>query len=319
MTLDEIQDIEVLRTLAKMHEKESLRVKTQLAEAVAELHGKDASLAEQMAFQLEKMQRQHAAALKQLFGPRSERSDQAGSQKRDKAPQTGHGPKVQLRLPTEEVLHELPDEQAVCELCSEKLDAWKDQFEESVQVDFVVPEVVLKKHLRQKSRCSCGGCIKTAPGPTKLFPKARYSVGFSVNVALQRYCYHMPLDRQTRQLRRLGVDVTSATLWDYLSAMYTLLEPLDARLAEHVLSHPVIGADETTWKLLKGNKKGKSKRWWVWVRRADDAVHYTLDESRGADVAKRLLGSYTGTVLCDGYAAYANLAEANPALTLANC
>ena len=267
------------------------------------------------------MQRQHAATLKQLFGPKSERSERADSEAQDKPKQTGHGRKEQLRLPTEEVLHELPLEEAVCDLCSSKLDPWQGQFEESVEVDFVVPKVVLKKHLRQKYRCSCGGCIKTASGPTKLFPQARYSIGFSVNVALQKYCYHKPLDRQTRELRRLGVDVSSATLWDNLSAMYSLLEPLDARLAEHVLSQPVIGAVETTWKLLKGNKtsKGTSKQWWVWLRRADDAVHYTIDESRSAEVAKRLLGSYSGTVLCDGYSAYTNLAKANPHLKLSNC
>ena len=48
MTLDDVQDLEVLRTLAKMHEKESLRLKNQLAEAVVKLHGKDAGLAEQL-------------------------------------------------------------------------------------------------------------------------------------------------------------------------------------------------------------------------------------------------------------------------------
>lgn len=320
MTLDDIQDIEMLRTVAKMHEKESLKLRTDLAEAVAKLHGKDARLAEQLAFKMERMQRQHAAALKQLFGPRSEKSQLATEGKPGgKAPQTGHGPKEQPRLPVQEVFHELTVEQAVCDLCSASMKPWKDQFEESSEVDFIVPKVVLLKHYRQKYRCTCGGCIKTAKGPTKLFPKARYSVSFAVNVALQKYCYHLPLDRQTRQLYRLGADVTSTTLWDNLSAMYKLLQPLDERLAARVMSHPVLGVDETTWKLLKTKKKGKSKTWWVWARRANDAVHYTLDESRSAEVAKRLLGDYRGIVMCDGYAAYTSLAKANPDLQLANC
>lgn len=239
-----------------MHENKSLKLREQLAEAVSKLHGKDAGLAEQLAFQLEKMQRQHAAALKQLFGHKSERS-----------------------------------ERAVCDLCSAQMKPWKDQFEKPSEVDFIVPKVILLKHYWQKYRCTCGGCIKTAQGPTRLFPKARYSVGFSINVAVQKYCCQMPLDRQTPQLRRLGVDITSTTLWDNLSAMYNLLERLGERLAAHVLDQPVISVDETTWKLLKIKKMGKSKTWWLWLRRADSAAHYTLDEGRSTEVALRLLSS----------------------------
>jgi transposase len=104
--------------------------------------------------------------------------------------------------------------------------------------------------------------------------------------------------------------VTSTTLWDYLSALYGLLQPVGERLAQHVLAQPVIGVDETSWRLLKSEQKGKSKVWWVWARRCDDAVHYTLDPSRSAETAKALLGTYSGTVLCDGYAAYESLARA---------
>jgi hypothetical protein len=71
--------------------------------------------------------------------------------------------------------------------------------------------------------------------------------------------------------------------------------------------------------LLKTEEKGKSKTWWVWARRCDTAVHYTLDPSRSAQVAKQLLGDYSGTVICDGYAAYEALSKSNPKLKLANC
>ena len=65
-----------------------------------------------------------------------------------------------------------------------------------------------------------------------------------------------------------------------------LLQPAGERLAQHVLAQRVI--DETSWRLLKSERKGKSKVWWVWARRCDDAAHYTLDPSRGAETAKTL-------------------------------
>ena len=319
MSVDQIQDIEVLRTLVKMQLQESARLKAQLADALTQLHAKDGAQAEQLALQLDKMQKQHAAALKQLFGQKSERSSKPGGGSAPRSPQTGHGPKEQQSLPIDEVLHELDAEDAVCDLCRAPLEEWEGQFEEAVEVDFIEPQVVLRKHLRKKYRCRCGGCVKTADGPKKLFPKARYSINFALHVALQKYCYHLPLERQARELSRRGLDVTSATLWDYLSALYGLLQPAGERLAQHVLAQPVIGVDETSWRLLKSEQKGKSKVWWVWARCCDDAVHYTLDPSRSAETAKALLGKYSGTVLCDGYAAYESLARANPDLKLANC
>jgi transposase len=319
MSVDQIQDIEVLRTLVKMQQQESARLKLQLAEALSQLHSKNGSKAEQLTLELDKLQKQHAAALKQLFGQKSERSQRPATEAQDRPAQTGHGPKAQQSLPLEEVVHDLAAEDAICDLCSASLEEWDGQFEESVEVDFIEPQVILRKHLRKKYRCRCGGCVKTAAGPKKLFPKARYSINFALHVALQKYCYHLPLERQARELSRRGLDVTSTTLWDYLSALYGLLQPAGERLAQHVLAQPVIGVDETSWRLLKSEQKGKSKVWWVWARRCDDAVHYTLDPSRSAETAKALLGSYSGTVLCDGYAAYESLARANPQLKLANC
>jgi len=320
VAVDEIQDIEVLRSLVKMQARETAGLKQQISELLSELHQKKPDRAEQLTLQLERLQRQHAEALRKLFGQSSERRPEGNSSPQPvKAPQKGHGPRQQAELPLEEVIHELPAEEAICELCSKPLELWEGQVEESTEIEFIEPKLVVKKHLRRKYRCSCGGCVKTAPGPRKLFPKARYGIGFAANVALQKYAYHLPLDRQVRELKRRGLQVTSATLWDYLFAVYSLLAPVEPRLVAHVLSQKVIGADETAWRLLKSETKGKSKTWWVWARRCDSAVHYTLDESRGADVAKRLLSDYHGIVMCDGYGSYESLARANSNLRLASC
>jgi hypothetical protein len=37
------------------------------------------------------------------------------------------------------------------------------------------------------------------------------------------------------------------------------MRPASERLARHVLAQPVIGVDETSRRLLKGEQKGKSK------------------------------------------------------------
>src|SRR6188508_3702420 len=99
MSVDQIQDIEVLRTLVKMQLQESARLKAQLAEALTQLHAKNGPQAEQLAFDLDKLQKQHAAALKQLFGQKSERTQRPATDGHDRPAQTGHGPKAQQSLP----------------------------------------------------------------------------------------------------------------------------------------------------------------------------------------------------------------------------
>jgi transposase len=321
VSIDQIQDIEVLRQMVKMQLAESTRLKAQLTQAHAQLQDKDPHKAEQLALRLQKIEKQHANALKMLFGPSTERDAdaRARSSTRSGKPKTGHGPKAQPQLPLVPALHTLPEDEAHCELCGASMPAWQDQFEECTEIDFVEPKLVIKHHLRQKYRCACGGCIKTAPGPRKLFPKARYSIDFAINVVLRKYCYHQPLERQRQELKRYGLDVSTATLWDYVHALCEQVKPAYDALSEFIAKQPIVGVDESPWRLLKGDKRGKSKTWWVWARHCHSAVHYTLDPSRGSDTAAKLLSPINGIVLCDGYAVYPKVAAAHPGLRLAHC
>lgn len=175
--------------MVKMQLRESERLKKELIAAHAQLKVKSEQKAEQLALKLAQIERQHAAALQRLFGSTSERRPR-DKKPAARAPQKGHGPRRQPQLPTIEKLHELEENERVCDLCSKPMAKWEGQFEESEQIDFIAPKVVLERHRRQKYRCQCGGCIKTAAGPRKLFPGARYSINVALHVALQKYCYH---------------------------------------------------------------------------------------------------------------------------------
>ena len=68
------------------------------------------------------------------------------------------------------------------------------QFEESEEVDVVERSFRTVRHMRQKYRCACGGCIDTALGPLKLILGGRYSVDFAVAaVAVAKYLDHLQL------------------------------------------------------------------------------------------------------------------------------
>ncbi len=258
-----------------------------------------------------------------LFGASSERrlrptSDEAPA---PSTPRRGHGPSAQPTLPRVEMVHELAAADQTCPQCGGMLQEMKGQTEDSDEITVVERRFVLVQHRRKKYRCACNGCIDTAPGPLRLATRPdtrgrRYSPAFAVEVAVNKYVDHQPLERQARIMGREGLIIESQTLWDQLDALATVLQPTYAALRQYVLSAPVVGADETWWRLLGGPQR---TRWWAWSVARADAVSYTILESRSQEAARQVLGSYRGIVIADGYGAYDALARAGPGVTLAHC
>ena len=321
LRLDDEQDIEVLRRAAQLLDAENhklIALVRKLKGELAELRGEGG---EQLKLQIAELERQLANRNKKLFGDSSEKRDQDDESPKQHQ-QRGHGPRVQPQLPVVEQEHVLDEADKMCPQCGGELRVWDGQYEPSEEIDVLERQFVLKKHKRQKYRCRCGGCVETAPGPVKLFKGARYSTDFAIHVAIAKYADHLPLERQTRMMAREGLQVDSQTLWDQLNALARTLEPVQKALVNHILNQPVIGADETSWRLMQSKKKrsGKStKRWQVWTAAAPDAVCYMIQDSRSTEAARNLLGQYHGTVLCDGYSAYESLRKRDGNFQLAHC
>ncbi len=144
------------------------------------------------------------------------------------------------------------------------------QTENSEEIDVIERRFVLRKHRCKKYVCNCGGCVQTAPGPVKLTAGGRCSIDIAIEVAISKYLDHLPLERQVRIMGREGLVIDSQTLRNQLDEPCVPLRGACARLLGHILGHEVIGADETTWKML-GGKQG-SKTWRMWAVGCEDAV-----------------------------------------------
>lgn len=323
MTLADIDDIELLRKAALLLQEDNKKLMKLLSQLKRKLHQLEGGDPEQLKLQIAGLEQQLAQRNQMLFGDKSEkRQRSSGAEEAEKAPQTGHGPRQQPRLPELEQVHLLDTADKVCSKCGGELQVFAGQYEESDEVDIVDAKYVLKRHRRQKYRCSCGACIETAPGPVKLLAGARYSVDFAISVAIAKYADHLPLERQVKMMERHGLEIDSQTLWDQLNALANTLGPTSSALSAYVLSQPVIGADETTWRLMgaKGKKNGgDAKKWQVWTAAAPDAVCYLMQDNRSTEAARQLLGDYAGTVVCDDYSAYKSLRARGGRFQLAHC
>jgi transposase len=317
------KDLETVRQAALLLEAENRKLVAKNLELQTELLKLKGLGVEQLALRLAELEQQLASRNKMLFGSSSEKRNKRSKEGQAESSQKGHGPKEQPELRIVEQPVELGDvSQTCCPHCNGTVSEWVGQFEESEEIDVISREFVRKTILRKKARCACNRTIVTAPVSAKLFPGARYSIAFGAHVVVSKYVDHLPLERQVKMMKRDGLDVESQTLWDYTWSMAQLLKPAHERLLRYVLGKPVVGADETWWRLMGAKPRrdgGDGAKWWVWCVGADDAVCYRLEDSRSAAAASRLLGEYTGTVMCDGYSSYISLAKSSRKFQLAHC
>jgi transposase len=318
--LEEIRDVETLRQVALLLQKENARLHERLERLireVAELRG-EGNPQQFLALEIEKLQEQMAQLQKRIFAASSERraKPEEEAKAEDSAPQRGHGPREQERLPIQEVPHELPPEERKCPVCAGEMSEWAGQTEDSEEITVVERSFVVVKHRRKKYRCRCNASVVTAPAPPKLIEGGRYSVDFAVAVAAAKYLDHLPLDRQAGMMEREGLTVETQTLWDQTNALARHLHPTYEALVAKVRGSPIVGADETWWRLLK---PGEAKRWWNWCLASPEAVVYRLLDSRSTEAARQILGDYRGIVMADGYSVYRSLQGAEVSFTLAHC
>ena len=198
------QNTERLRQAALLLEAENKR----LVEKIVELTRKVMTLAgmgeEDLQLKLMQLEEQLAQRNRALFGKSSEKRPEgqgqvASASEAAKPSPRGHGPREQVLLPVVEQLHTLDEADEMCPSCGGTLTPWDGQFEESLEVDVIERRFIIKKHKRQKYRCTCTACVETAPAPVKLCEGARYSIDFAVEVAVQKYADHRAPRRRGKE------------------------------------------------------------------------------------------------------------------------
>ncbi len=295
---------------------------------VALLSGGDPQqVLDELLAELQRVERERLSRERELAEAHKAEEDQLSKGSESSTPkQRGHGPRKQPRLPVTEKLYELEGEQCTCKACGGQLEPMGEQFEEFEEITVFERRYVKTIHKRRKYRCRCNGCVETAPGPLRFLPGGRYSLDFAIQVAVDKYLDHLPLERQCRIMARHGLDVSSQTLWDQLDTLARYAGPTYEEYGRRVLQNPVVHADETRWPLLDGKKRTSS--WTIWTRSTPQLVHYQIVGSRSAKAAKRLFSGFDGVVVVDGYAVYEKLikdarrhrpARDGPRMRLANC
>ena len=234
-------------------------------------------------------------------------------------------------LPRETVIHDIADEDKVCDCCGGELHCIGE--DKSEKLEFIPAQVKVIEHIRPKY--SCRQCeqeqtqvsVKTAPLPASPIPKSIATPSLLAQVITAKYQYALPLYRQESLFRHYGIELNRKTLSSWMIRCAELVKPVYERLIQRQLQQPVIHADETPVKVIVEEKTQSTM--WVYCTGADspakdhsppdhDAIRriviYDYRDSRAGACPETYLKPFTGYLQVDGYAGYDKLP-----LTLVGC
>lgn len=220
-------------------------------------------------------------------------------------------PSLPAHLPREDVRLD-PDLQA-CPCCGGKLHLIGETVSE--MLDHVPARLRVIRICRPRYGCRACGTIHQAPAPERPIAKGLATPGLLAHVLVSKYCDHLPLYRQSQIFARQGVEIDRSTLANWVGGACWWLEPLQARLAEHVFASRKLFADDTPIPVLDpGRGRTKTGRLWVYAR--DDrpwqgpdppAAVYLYSPDRKAERPISHLANFKGILQVDGYPGFEKL------------
>ena len=164
--------------------------------------------------------------------------------------------------------------------------------------------------------------IRSAIMVMNVLDRSVSDVSFLVGMLIDKFQYHLPLYRQHQRLSAAGITLSRATLTNLTRRAIELLVPIVDAQRDSVLQSRVLAMDETPTRVGKSKKsKGKMHQGYYWPIFGDrDEIVFTYSESRARRVIEQILNdSFTGTLVSDGYSAYASYVARTDDITHAQC
>jgi transposase len=298
-------------------------LKTALIETRARLSGAEA-LIDHLQLVIAKMRREK-------FGPRSERSQRlldqmelqleelAAAQGEDQV--TAEAAAVAVRgftrqkavrrnfpadLPRRRIVHPAP---ATCPCCGgTKLSRIGEDVTETL--DVVPRQWFVTEHVREKFSCRSCETISQPPAPFHAIARGFAGPSLLAMMLVEKYANHQPLNRQSEQYAREGIELSVSTMADHVGACAATLRPLYELIKAHVFAAERVHGDDTTVPVL-AKVKTRTGRIWTYVRddrpfggKSPPAAGFFYSADRAGIHPEQHLAGYNGILQADAYSGF---------------
>jgi transposase len=196
--------------------------------------------------------------------------------------------------------------------------------EVSEQLDYEPARFLRRRTIRKKyvHRVELDRAPVIAPLPECLQERGVAAPGLLAQVLVSKYCDHLPLYRQEQIfLRRHQVHLPRQTLARWVALAADWLKPIYENIRTGVMAGGYVQVDETPVNYLEPGH-GRARQGYLWPgSRPGGDVFFRWETSRATACLDRVIPlNFTGTLQCDGYAAYRSFANGRGAtLQLAGC
>jgi len=178
---------------------------------------------------------------------------------------------------------------------------------------------VILKYIRAVIKRKDTQVIVTVPAPVNVLEKSTVDVSFLAGMLIDKFCYHLPLYRQHQRLEQCGIQISRSSLTNWTGRAIDLVKPIVEAQSRHQLEGKVLAMDETPVKAGR-QKQGKMRQGYFWpVYGEDDEIVFHYAPSRAHRNVQNFLGDFKGTLLSDGYSAYAAYADRHDQVVHAEC
>lgn len=152
-----------------------------------------------------------------------------------------------------------------------------------------------------------------APLPPQPIDKCMAGASLLAHLVVEKYVYHIPVNRQRARLAAQGIALPYSTLVDWVNRVADLLLSVYLALSEEILGSGYVHGDETPLRVIDGEKPRyhQSHLGYLWGFRNSllRLVFFAYRPGRSARQVQDVLTGYNGYLQTDGYQVYDRYAE----------
>ncbi len=217
-------------------------------------------------------------------------------------------------LPHEKKLCTLAEEDRFCETCGTPLVSVGEEFVRT-EIEFIPAKIRVIDYYRETFECrTCRKegkeYMEKSPMPYPVIQHSYASPSTVAWVIHQKYELAVPLYRQENEWKDLGVNLSRATMSNWILTGYRdWLSPVVDRLKQSLLEQKYLHIDETPVQVLNepGRKNTTDSYMWVYCSTKECKYPVRMFEyqpGRSGSFPQKFLDGYKGYIHTDGYKGY---------------
>lgn len=218
-------------------------------------------------------------------------------------------------IPLVEEVLDLPDEMKHCACGHEMQVIGRETCD---HLEYFPARRLIRRTVRLKYACRhCEGTATEGYAPTvrimaakdEIIPKSFATPSLLAYLLTSKFNDALPLYRLSNMMKREGIDLSRATMSNWILRIAPMLKPMMEVFKEELYNSPVIHSDETTFQVNKEPGKAASSKSYMWVlcsnnRGSPPTVLYNYRPTRAGEAASNLMKGYEGYLMTDGYSGY---------------